>query len=99
MFAKNISKRKHYFLYSVMFRKCQDIYSQNIIYVLTSSKRKELNTEKWKKRERERDREREKNGWNVVFLNALTFNVPIIQGQFNWFSKQIRWLASIWWEH
>ena len=58
MFAKNISKRKHYFLYSVMFRKCQDIYSQNIIYVLTSSKRKELNTEKWKKRERDRERER-----------------------------------------
>ena len=81
MFAKNISKRKHYFLYSVMFRKCQDIYSQNIIYVLTSSKRKELNREM--KKERERDREREKNGLNVVFLNALTFNVPMIQGQFN----------------
>ena len=54
MFAKNISKRKHYFLYSVMFRKCQDIYSQNIIYVLTSSKRKELNREMKKEREREK---------------------------------------------
>ena len=76
-------------------------YLQPKYHLRTNFKQKKgiKHREMKKERERERQREREKNGWNVVFLNALTFNVPIIQGQFNWFSKQIRWLASIWWEH
>ena len=66
--SHEISKGKLHFLYNVMCRKYQKIYSQILICVLPWSKGKYLKQKKKKK-------ERGKNSSNVAFLNALTFNV------------------------